>query len=61
MNDHCKNSIQSFDALLGRVEVTIKDNYYYCLDGVSSQITDHRSEVSSQTTLAIVFLNEEIK
>ena len=51
MNDHCKNSIQNFDALLGRVEVTIKDYYYYyCLD-----------EVSSQITLAIVFLNEEIK
>ena len=51
MNDHCKNYLQSFDALLGRVEVTIKDYYYYyCLD-----------EVSSQITLAIVFLNKEIK
>ena len=50
MNDNCKNSLQSFDALLGRVEVTIKDYYYYCLD-----------EVSSQITLAIVFLNKEIK
>ena len=40
MNDHCKNYLQSFDALLGRVEVTIKDYYYYCLDEVSSQITD---------------------
>ena len=41
-NDHCKSSLKSFDALLGRVEVTIKDYYY-----VHILLCSQRNNVSS--------------